>query len=84
MSVQEQDQNSENVPVEEMNFEEAFASLEVVVNSLESGKYSLAQAVELFERGQELARRCAALLDEAELKVEQLTNAGLKPFEPQE
>jgi exodeoxyribonuclease VII small subunit len=84
MSVYEMDQNPDLGPVEEMNFEQAFAALEDVVNSLESGKYSLAQAVELFERGQGLAKRCATLLDEAELKVEQLTSAGLVPFEPQE
>lgn len=84
MSTYELDNSSDVSPVEEMTFEESFASLEAVVSSLESGKYSLAQAMELFERGQILAKHCATLLDEAELKVEQLTNDGLSPFEPQE
>lgn len=84
MSTYELDNKPDGVPVEEMTFEEAFSALEVVVNSLESGKYSLAQAVDLFEQGQVLARHCAVLLDSAELKVEQLTGESLSSFEPQE
>ena len=84
MSTHELDLPSDNGPIEEMTFEEAFSAMEAVVTSLESGKYSLAKAVELFERGQALAQHCAALLDGAELKVEQLTSDGLAPFEPQE
>lgn len=83
MSIQELDHGPDSEPIEELTFEQAFAALEEIVNSLESGKYSLAQAMELFERGQELSKHCAALLDQAELKVEQLTGEGLAPFEPQ-
>jgi exodeoxyribonuclease VII small subunit len=84
MSTYELDDTPDGIPVEEMTFEDAFSALEAVVNRLEGGKYSLAQAVELFEHGQELAKHCAALLDGAELKVEQLTGDTLVPFEPQE
>ena len=84
MSTYELEHNPDIVPVEEMTFEDAFSALETVVNRLESGKYSLAQAVDLFEQGQALAKHCAELLDGAELKVEQLTDESLTPFEPQE
>ena len=84
MSTYELDPVPGSLPVEEMTFEEAFSALEAVVSQLESGKYSLAQAVELFEQGQALAKHCAGLLDGAELKVEQLTGESLAPFDSQE
>jgi exodeoxyribonuclease VII small subunit len=49
---------------------------------LEANEYPLEQALQLFERGQELARRCAALLDEAELKVQQIIGDELVNFNP--
>jgi exodeoxyribonuclease VII small subunit len=63
-------------PVEELTFEEAFADLEAVVAALESADHPLEESLALFERGQALARRCAELLEKAELKVQQLTWVG--------
>jgi exodeoxyribonuclease VII small subunit len=60
-------------PVEELSYEEAFAELDSTVNKLESGQLPLKEALNLFERGQALSKRCAELLDQAELKVRQLT-----------
>ena len=37
----------------------------------------LDQALELFERGQALSRYCAERLDEAELKVQQISNGEI-------
>lgn len=71
-------------PVEELSYEQAFAELEEIVSSLESGEHALEQALNLFERGQSLARHCAALLDQADLKVQQLSGDELIDFEPQE
>jgi exodeoxyribonuclease VII small subunit len=48
---------------------------------LENEKHTLDQAMALFERGQVLARRCAYLLEQAELKVQQLSENGLAPFD---
>lgn len=70
-------------PVNEMTYESAYAQLEQVIAALESGSLALQQAINLFERGQSLANYCASLLDEAELKVKQLTDEGLVDFEPQ-
>jgi exodeoxyribonuclease VII small subunit len=61
-------------PVNELSYEQAFLELETIVSSLEASQSSLEDAVSLFERGQSLAQRCATLLDEAELKVRQLSD----------
>ena len=58
---------------EEVSFEQALAQLEEIVTKLESGALSLDESLALFERGQRLAARCGAQLDEAELKIKQLT-----------
>lgn len=60
-------------PVEELAYEQAFQELEAVVGALEGDQQTLEQSLELFERGQALARRCAELLDKAELRVRQLS-----------
>ncbi len=59
-------------PVEELTYEQAFSELEKIVSALETEENSLDESMALFERGQELARYCAGLLDKAELKVQQL------------
>lgn len=65
---------------EEMSFEEAFAELEQIVSQLESGQLPLEDSLKLFERGQALAVACSRKLDEAELKIEQITPEGDSPF----
>lgn len=69
-------------PVEELNYEEAFAELEIVVNALEEdvSQHSLEDAISLFERGQALVKRCGELLDGAELKVRELSGDQLSDY----
>jgi exodeoxyribonuclease VII small subunit len=67
-----------------LTYEEAFSELEGIVIALESGEKPLEEALSLFERGQGLTRRCAQLLDEAELKVTKLSGEKLEPFEESE
>ena len=55
-----------------LSFEAALASLEGVVARLESGDMPLEQALEAFEAGVALSRRCAATLDAAERRIEVL------------
>ncbi|MBX7252743.1 MAG: exodeoxyribonuclease VII small subunit [Candidatus Promineofilum sp.] len=59
-----------------LSFEEALVELEQTVAQLESGNLTLEASLLLFERGQLLATRCGRLLDEAQLRVEQLTDDG--------
>jgi exodeoxyribonuclease VII small subunit len=72
---------TEPTPVESLSYEQALAELEIIVADLESEKHSLDYALALFERGQALAQRCTSLLDQAELKVQQVTGDQLTPFQ---
>ena len=71
-------------PVEELTYEEAFAELETIVNTLEGEQNPLEDAMSLFERGQALVKRCSELLDWAELKVRKLSGDALVEFEGEE
>jgi exodeoxyribonuclease VII small subunit len=59
-----------------LSFEDAYAELETIVTKLESGELSLEDSVRLFERGRELSEHCQKILDESELRVNQLTDGG--------
>ncbi|MCS6885803.1 MAG: exodeoxyribonuclease VII small subunit [Acidobacteriota bacterium] len=51
-------------------FEESLRELEQIVNELEKGNLKLHQALELFEKGVEIARRCQQQLEVVEQRVE--------------
>lgn len=57
----------------EKSFEELYRELEDTVRKLESGDLPLAESLALFARSTQLAEQCNALLDDAELRVRQLT-----------
>jgi exodeoxyribonuclease VII small subunit len=71
---------------QEQSFESSLTSLEQIVANLESGDLSLERALELFEEGVALARRCQTQLGDAERKVEMLLRERgeikVAPFEP--
>ncbi len=71
----------EAIPIEEMTYEQALNELEAIVLEFESDERTLEQALEMFERGQALARHCAQLLEQAELKIQELTSEGLTDFD---
>lgn len=62
--------------IDELTFEDALKELEEIVTKLEAGELTLEDSLALFERGQALANRCNVQLDEATLRVEQLTSDG--------
>lgn len=68
-------------PLEELSYEQALAELENIVAALETNDHALDKTLALFERGQDLARYCAGLLDQAELKVKQLSGTELVDFD---
>jgi exodeoxyribonuclease VII small subunit len=70
-------------PIEQLSYEQAFSELEEIVAALETDEHSLDTALALFERGQSLARYCANLLDQAELKVQQISGDSLVDFKIQ-
>ena len=59
----------------EPTFEEALGQLETVVARLEGGDLPLEEALQAFEEGIRLARKCAARLEDAEQRVRLLTRA---------
>ena len=62
------------------DFEGAIAELETIVKKLEEGDQPLEQSLALYERGVQLSRFCHARLEEAERRIEILTDRGeLKP-----
>jgi exodeoxyribonuclease VII small subunit len=62
------------------DFEAAIAELESVVRKLEEGDLPLEQSLALYERGVQLSRYCHARLEEAERRIEILTERGdLRP-----
>jgi exodeoxyribonuclease VII small subunit len=56
-----------------LNFGKAVQRLEEIVKHLERDEVALEESAELFEEGVKLAKFCSERLDEAETKIEQLT-----------
>jgi exodeoxyribonuclease VII small subunit len=56
----------------EPSFEEAQRELEQIVERLERGDAGLDEAIQLWERGEELYRLCVGKLDAAQGKIEEL------------
>jgi exodeoxyribonuclease VII small subunit len=54
------------------DFETAMNRLEEITDQLESGDVALEKAIELFEEGLKLSRRCGDLLEAAQLRVDKL------------
>jgi exodeoxyribonuclease VII small subunit len=69
---------SEHTGLDEMKYEQAFAELERIIESLENDQAGLEEAIALFERGQELVHHCGGLLDKAELRIRQLGSDDLQ------
>lgn len=61
---------------ESKNFERSLARLDEIVRRMERGDVPLEEALILFEEGTGLVTSCSKLLDEAELKVMQLTKGA--------
>lgn len=57
-------------------FEESLERLEDIVQSLEEGKLSLNESLEIFEEGTKLARECSKQLNEAKGKLEILVKSA--------
>ncbi|MEO8285620.1 MAG: exodeoxyribonuclease VII small subunit [Chloroflexota bacterium] len=60
------------------SFEENFARLQEVVATLSEGNLTLQEALMSYEEGMALAERCGNMLDEAELRVKQVSERALR------
>lgn len=61
---------AEDAQIAALSFEEALKELERIVSRLESGEAALQEAIDLYERGDQLRRQCAARLDAAQARIE--------------
>ena len=77
---------ADEAQISELSFEEALKELERIVARLESGDAQLQEAIDLYERGDQLRRQCAARLDAAQSRIEAIRTdaqgraAGTAPF----
>lgn len=63
-------------PDEPTDFEAAMAELDRIVRTLEDGDQPLEQSLALFERGVRLSRYCHERLEDAEKRIQMLTDRG--------
>jgi exodeoxyribonuclease VII small subunit len=61
--------------LEQGSFEETLHALEAIVERLERGRISIDEAVNWYELGLALSRRCTKLLEQAELRISSLEEA---------
>ena len=73
--------NPDFPPLESLTYEQAFSELQNIVAALESEDHPLEKSIALFERGQKLAQHCTSVLDNAELRVQQLTEGEMAEHE---
>jgi exodeoxyribonuclease VII small subunit len=64
------------------DFESAIGELETIVKTLEAGDLSLEQSLQLFERGVQLSRFCHTRLEDAERRVEIISETGERKAAP--
>lgn len=64
-----------------LSFEAALAELEEIVSKLERGQGTLDDAIDAYERGNDLKKHCQKKLDEARMRVEKIRvpEAGAAP-----
>jgi exodeoxyribonuclease VII small subunit len=58
--------------IQKMEFEEAFKSLEEIVNQLEDGRIGLEDSINIYARGMQLKGHCAGKLSSAREQVEKI------------
>jgi len=66
------DETSKQDDIEALDFEQALHRLNDLVGKLEAGELPLEESVAAFETGVKLSRRCEALLDTAEQRLQVL------------
>lgn len=68
----------ETTQIPNMSYEVAYAELEKIIAALEGGEQSLEDAINHFERGKLLTKHCLDLLEKAEIKIRNLSEASGK------
>lgn len=66
-------------PTAKPTYETLYSRMQEIVARLEAGELPLAEALALYEEGMTVAAACQRLLDEAELRVQELQPGGVGP-----
>ena len=61
---------------ERLSFEEALKKLESIVEQLEDEEITLEESVQLYEEGVKMSNFCTEILEQAELRIEQVNEAN--------
>jgi len=59
--------------VEKLSFEDAIKELTDIVGKIEQGEIPLQDSLEQYEKGMSLIKRCRAILQEAEKRIEKIS-----------
>jgi len=59
------------------NFETAFSQLQQVIEKLENSELPLGEALKLYEEGKYLASICASILENAQLRLTELSETSI-------
>lgn len=57
------------LPVNEMNYEQAKQQLIAVIKRMETGNLPLEETLNIWERGEQLAAHCQSILDQARQRI---------------
>ena len=63
-------------PTTTPTYESLYARMQAIVARLEAGELPLDEALALYEEGVEVAAACQRLLDQAELRIQELQPGG--------
>ena len=65
-----------------ITFEHAMAELEKIVTDVEQGKISLEDSIDKYENGMKIIQHCRAILEQAEKRIETISNQNHSADEP--
>jgi exodeoxyribonuclease VII small subunit len=66
--------------IDTLTFEEAYAELQALVETLENEQRPLEESMRIYERGQALIKHCGVLLEKAQLQVSKIEGEQITAF----
>ena len=69
--------------ISKLSFEEAIKELAGIVGKIEQGEISLQDSLQQYERGMSLIKQCRTILQQAEKRIEQISQEKDKEEKPQ-
>ena len=73
-------ENQKKIDIEKLSFEEAIKELTTIVGSIEQGQIPLETSLKQYERGMDLIKQCRNILQQAEKRIENISENAEKKF----